>query len=116
MKLSPCRGTNSASAAFQLQVHSFAKGGAHRHPGPNLHLLYVSTRVSCSPGNHIGNQLLQVHGFRMSLWAEHTGIMSPNFSFPADIDCVREMRQIGTINWNVRGKPPPPPTAPLLAP
>lgn len=38
----------------------------------------------------------------MSLWAEHTGIMSPNFNFPADLDCVREMKQIGTINWNVR--------------
>jgi hypothetical protein len=43
-----------------------------------------------------------VKGFRMALWSEHAGILSPNFDFPADLDCVREMRQIGTINWNVR--------------
>mmetsp|Transcript_18608 Transcript_18608/g.56169 ORF Transcript_18608/g.56169 Transcript_18608/m.56169 type:complete len:842 (-) Transcript_18608:570-3095(-) len=46
-----------------------------------------------------------VHGFRMSLWAEHTGIMSPNFAFPKDLDCVREMRQIGITNWNVFAAP-----------
>ena len=38
----------------------------------------------------------------MALWSEHAGILSPNFDFPADLDCVRELRQIGTINWNVR--------------
>ncbi len=45
---------------------------------------------------------LQVHGFRVALWAEHTGIVSPNFAFPKDLDCVREIRQIGIANWNVR--------------
>ena len=45
---------------------------------------------------------MQVKGFRMALWSEHAGILSPNFDFPADLDCVREMRQIATINWNVR--------------
>ena len=46
----------------------------------------------------------------MALWSEHAGILSPNFDFPADLDCVREMRQIGTINWNVRAalRTPPP--------
>ena len=43
----------------------------------------------------------QVHGFRMALWEEHTGIIHPSFYDPANMDCVLQMRSIGQTNWEV---------------
>ena len=45
---------------------------------------------------------VQVHGFRMALWDEHTGIIHPSFYEPSSMDCVLQMRSIGQTNWEVR--------------
>ncbi|KAE8665838.1 Phospholipase D gamma 2 [Hibiscus syriacus] len=42
----------------------------------------------------------QIHGYRMSLWAEHTGVVEDCFTQPESIDCVRRIVQMGKLNWN----------------
>uniref|UniRef100_A0A7N0T451 phospholipase D n=1 Tax=Kalanchoe fedtschenkoi TaxID=63787 RepID=A0A7N0T451_KALFE len=41
----------------------------------------------------------QVHGYRMSLWAEHTGTVEDCFNCPESLDCVRRVRSMGEMNW-----------------
>ncbi|KAG2380427.1 Phospholipase D beta 1 [Vigna angularis] len=41
----------------------------------------------------------QIHGYRMSLWAEHTGTIEDCFSEPESIECVRRIRTMGEQNW-----------------
>ncbi|KAF6176093.1 hypothetical protein GIB67_000187 [Kingdonia uniflora] len=42
----------------------------------------------------------QVHGYRMSLWAEHIGGLEQCFTRPESLDCVRRVRQINEWNWS----------------
>ncbi|ESW06940.1 hypothetical protein PHAVU_010G088900 [Phaseolus vulgaris] len=41
----------------------------------------------------------QIHGYRMSLWAEHTGTIEDCFSQPESLECVRRIRRMGELNW-----------------
>ncbi|XP_028769079.1 phospholipase D gamma 1-like [Neltuma alba] len=41
----------------------------------------------------------EVHGYRMSLWAEHTGTLEECFLRPESLECVRRIRTMGEINW-----------------
>ncbi|XP_045793869.1 phospholipase D gamma 1-like [Trifolium pratense] len=41
----------------------------------------------------------QIHGYRMSLWAEHTGTIEESFLQPESLECVRRVRAIGEMNW-----------------
>lgn len=41
----------------------------------------------------------QIHGYRMSLWAEHTGGIEDCFTQPESLECVRKVRSIGDMNW-----------------
>ncbi|KAK7349579.1 hypothetical protein VNO77_07049 [Canavalia gladiata] len=41
----------------------------------------------------------QVHGYRMSLWAEHTGTIENCFLQPESLECVRRVRTMGEMNW-----------------
>ncbi|KAI5428863.1 phospholipase D gamma 1 [Lathyrus oleraceus] len=41
----------------------------------------------------------QIHGYRMSLWAEHTGALDDCFLQPESLECVRKVRAIGEMNW-----------------
>ncbi|KAK9147680.1 hypothetical protein Scep_006437 [Stephania cephalantha] len=41
----------------------------------------------------------QVHGYRMSLWAEHTGTLEDSFTRPESLECVRRVRELGELNW-----------------
>ncbi|GAU27899.1 hypothetical protein TSUD_159930 [Trifolium subterraneum] len=41
----------------------------------------------------------QIHGYRMSLWAEHTGTIDECFLQPESLECVRRVRAIGEMNW-----------------
>ncbi|XAR70357.1 Phospholipase D [Bertholletia excelsa] len=41
----------------------------------------------------------QVYGYRMSLWAEHMGILEECFRQPESLECVRRVRQLGEFNW-----------------
>ncbi|KAD5316973.1 hypothetical protein E3N88_16919 [Mikania micrantha] len=41
-----------------------------------------------------------IHGYRMSLWAEHLGTIHDCFMKPESIECVRQVRSMGEANWN----------------
>ncbi|KAI3711347.1 hypothetical protein L2E82_41358 [Cichorium intybus] len=41
----------------------------------------------------------QVHGYRMSLWAEHLGTVHECFTKPESIECVRQVRSMAEANW-----------------
>ncbi|KAL4361523.1 hypothetical protein GQ457_04G032110 [Hibiscus cannabinus] len=41
----------------------------------------------------------QIYGYRMSLWAEHTGVVEDCFTQPESLDCVRRVVQMGKLNW-----------------
>ncbi|KAG6428707.1 hypothetical protein SASPL_112963 [Salvia splendens] len=41
----------------------------------------------------------QIYGYRMSLWAEHTGTLEACFENPESLECVRRIRWMGQLNW-----------------
>ncbi|XVF33424.1 hypothetical protein REPUB_Repub17cG0167800 [Reevesia pubescens] len=41
----------------------------------------------------------QIYGYRMSLWAEHLGVVEDCFTQPESIDCVRQVKQMAEMNW-----------------
>ncbi|KAF5185732.1 Phospholipase d beta [Thalictrum thalictroides] len=41
----------------------------------------------------------QIYGYRMSLWAEHTGTLEDCFTQPESLDCVRRVKSMGESNW-----------------
>ncbi|KAI3693333.1 hypothetical protein L6452_33168 [Arctium lappa] len=41
----------------------------------------------------------QVYGYRMSLWAEHLGLVDDLFTQPETIECVRRVRSLSEANW-----------------
>lgn len=42
---------------------------------------------------------MQIYGYRMSLWAEHTGTVEECYSQPESLDCVRRVKFMGEMNW-----------------
>ncbi|KAG8391734.1 hypothetical protein BUALT_Bualt01G0217900 [Buddleja alternifolia] len=42
----------------------------------------------------------QIYGYRMSLWAEHLGVLEECFTRPESLECVRRVRSMGEANWN----------------
>ncbi|GBG62241.1 hypothetical protein CBR_g29848 [Chara braunii] len=48
-----------------------------------------------------------VHGFRMSLWAEHLGSVDKEFSAPWTSKCVRKVREMAERNWQLYVQPEP---------
>ncbi|XP_052192691.1 phospholipase D beta 2-like [Diospyros lotus] len=47
----------------------------------------------------LSNPRGQIYGYRMSLWAEHLGIVEDCFTKPESIECVRQFRSFGERNW-----------------
>uniref|UniRef100_A0A1D1XJH3 Phospholipase D n=1 Tax=Anthurium amnicola TaxID=1678845 RepID=A0A1D1XJH3_9ARAE len=41
----------------------------------------------------------QVYGYRMSLWAEHLGLVNDSFKEPHMLECVRSVNEIAESNW-----------------
>ncbi|PIN17236.1 Phospholipase D1 [Handroanthus impetiginosus] len=41
----------------------------------------------------------QVHGYRMSLWAEHLGTVEKCFNEPETLECVKRVNEFGEENW-----------------
>ncbi|KAK1418720.1 hypothetical protein QVD17_27866 [Tagetes erecta] len=41
----------------------------------------------------------QIYGYRMSLWAEHLGLVDDLFTQPESIECVRHVRSLSEANW-----------------
>jgi phospholipase D1/2 len=42
----------------------------------------------------------QIYGYRMSLWAEHLGLINDCFTEPESLECVRRVRSLGETYWN----------------
>ncbi|KAL6974214.1 Phospholipase D [Sarracenia purpurea var. burkii] len=43
----------------------------------------------------------QIHGFRMSLWYEHMGLLDNCFCRPESLDCIRKVNQIAEKYWDL---------------
>ncbi|TQE12598.1 hypothetical protein C1H46_001810 [Malus baccata] len=41
----------------------------------------------------------KIYGYRMSLWAEHTGCLEECFKKPESLECVRRVRSLSEQNW-----------------
>ncbi|KAL2477769.1 Phospholipase D beta 1 [Forsythia ovata] len=41
----------------------------------------------------------QIYGYRMSLWAEHLGVLEDFYTRPDSVECVRKVRSMGEANW-----------------
>ncbi|WMV49378.1 hypothetical protein MTR67_042763 [Solanum verrucosum] len=41
----------------------------------------------------------QIYRYRMSLWAEHLGVVDDYFIRPESLECVRRVRSMGEANW-----------------
>ncbi|XP_074273068.1 phospholipase D gamma 1-like [Silene latifolia] len=46
-----------------------------------------------------GHPFGQIYGYRMSLWAEHLGLVDDCFTEPETVECVRKVRTMGEMNW-----------------
>lgn len=43
----------------------------------------------------------QIHGFRMSLWYEHTGLLDNLFLQPESLECIRKVNKIAERYWDL---------------
>lgn len=43
--------------------------------------------------------ILQIYGYRKSLWSEHLGMLDNCFEEPESLDCIRKVNQIAGENW-----------------
>ncbi|KAL2892325.1 Phospholipase D beta 1 [Bienertia sinuspersici] len=41
----------------------------------------------------------QIYGYRMSLWAEHLGLVDNSFNEPETLECVRKVKGFAEMNW-----------------
>ncbi|CAN6452106.1 unnamed protein product [Victoria cruziana] len=41
----------------------------------------------------------QIYGYRMSLWAEHLGVLEKCFRLPESLECMRRINQLAELNW-----------------
>ena len=48
---------------------------------------------------------MQVHGYRMSLWAEHLGTVEERFRRPEAEECVRRVNEMAEENWRAYVSP-----------
>ncbi|KAJ8459367.1 hypothetical protein OPV22_032293 [Ensete ventricosum] len=71
--LAGSRDTEIAMGAYQPQ-HTWAKRKRHPHG--------------------------QVYGYRMSLWAEHLGMIDDRFKEPNSLECVKFVNKIAEENWS----------------
>ncbi|XP_024174078.1 phospholipase D beta 1 isoform X2 [Rosa chinensis] len=42
----------------------------------------------------------KIYGYRMSLWAEHLGLVEECFNQPESLECVQRVRSLGEQNWS----------------
>ncbi|KAI7747891.1 hypothetical protein M8C21_002484, partial [Ambrosia artemisiifolia] len=47
----------------------------------------------------LSNPRGQIYGYRMSLWAEHLGLVDDRFTQPESLECVKYVRSLSEANW-----------------
>ncbi|GLJ47212.1 hypothetical protein SUGI_0996540 [Cryptomeria japonica] len=50
--------------------------------------------------NNGGRARGEIHGYRMSLWYEHTRVLKPEYLKPESVKCVRTVREIAKKAWD----------------
>lgn len=45
--------------------------------------------------------MLQVYGYRKSLWSEHLGKFDPSYEEPEELKCVQSVNSIADENWSL---------------
>lgn len=43
----------------------------------------------------------QIHGFRMSLWYEHLGMLDDSFLNPESVECIQKVNNIASKYWDL---------------
>ena len=43
----------------------------------------------------------EIHGFRMSLWYEHLGMLDNSFRNPESVECVQKVNQLSDKYWDL---------------
>ncbi|KAL9323182.1 hypothetical protein ACSQ67_011235 [Phaseolus vulgaris] len=43
----------------------------------------------------------EIHGFRMSLWYEHVGMLDESFLYPESEECVKKINEMGDKYWDL---------------
>ena len=89
-----CLASQSGSALEAVLLHALQDAATGRQT--------ALSGAMASSTLHTSAPAAQVHGFRMALWEEHTGIIHPSFYEPASMECVLQLRSIGQTNWEVR--------------
>ncbi|CAK7353678.1 unnamed protein product [Dovyalis caffra] len=41
----------------------------------------------------------EIYGFRVALWYEHLGLFDPSFKHPENVQCIQQVNQIASQNW-----------------
>eukprot|EP00253_Pinus_taeda_P001807 PITA_01807 len=41
----------------------------------------------------------QIYGYRMSLWAEHLGLLEDCFDHPQSLECVQRVNELAEMHW-----------------
>lgn len=70
----------------------------------NFHNAMQKENIDYKPGSIISNNtsnilFMQVYGYRMSLWAEHLGMLDGSFKEPESLECVKKVNGIAEDNW-----------------
>jgi phospholipase D1/2 len=59
-----------------------------------------SRNLTCIQLLTVGNvALAQIYGFRMSLWAEHLGLLEDLLRDPEMLECVLRVNEMAQANW-----------------
>lgn len=43
----------------------------------------------------------QIHGLRMALWYEHTGMLHESYCRPDSLECIRKVNHIAETHWDL---------------
>ncbi|KAK2976792.1 hypothetical protein RJ640_027188 [Escallonia rubra] len=61
---------------------------------------YTWASKNSSPHGQVHKGIIvEIYGYRMSLWAEHIGGLEKCFEQPNSIECVRRVRMLGELHW-----------------
>ena len=92
------RDTELAIGAYQPR-HRWASQQAHPKAQVKLDESSLERLINQEHVLVLINSTSQIYGYRMSLWAEHTGTLEACFEKPESLECVRRIRWMGQLNW-----------------
>lgn len=95
--LAGSKDTEIAMGSYQPH-HTWAAKKRHPHGQvshfPAMCFLTIFLRI-----NDFKNVIFQIYGYRMSLWAEHLGMLDECFKDPEALECVKRVNEVAEDNW-----------------